>query len=412
MKILDITSRLPYPLIDGARICMYQLVDGLASQGHQVHVVAIDEEMWDPGPMCDFAQVHVVPLKNAPKVVGALTTLLNPNPYTQLKRDRKEVYALLDSLQEREQFDVVVADQAHIAQYGSYMKRRHGLPYVLRCHNIEHEIYERHIPTLKNPAMRFYVDLQARRWARFEQDEMRQADACVAITERDRIAIEEMAPGVPVVTIPAAVDLRAFPYHDPEQREEKSMIMLGNMAWPPNRNSVLWFTKEILPLVLQRVPDAVCYIVGDNPPLDELPPASHNVRIEGRVPSIAPYYASVAVGLIPLNVGGGMRVKMVEMMSSGMPIVSTRQGAEGNEAVPGEHYLQADTPEAFADAVACLLNDRNEQIHLARAARDFVAGRYSVEQTSRSLETVMMQAIERNRNGYAASGYGKDGARK
>ena len=398
MKILDITSRLPYPLIDGARICMYQLVYGLASQGHQLHVVAIDEEMTDPGPLGEFSSVHIVPLANAPKALGALATLFDPYPYTQLKRDRKEVYQLLDRLQAAERFDVVVADQAHIAQYGAYMKQRYGLPYILRCHNIEHEIYERHIRTVRNPAMRFYVDLQARRWDRFEGEQMRLADACVAITRRDEHAIREMAPGVPTETIPAAVDLSAFPYHDPAGRDENSMIMLGNMGWPPNRNSVLWFAGEILPLILERRPDAVCYIVGDNPPIAQLPPASENLRIEGRVPSIAPYYSRVTVGLIPLNVGGGMRVKMVEMMASGMPIVSTGQGAEGNDAVPGEHYLRGDTPREFADAVVRLLDDRAEQIRLARAAQSFVSDHYSLEQTSKRLERVMLDAIARNNN--------------
>lgn len=395
MKILDITSRLPYPLIDGARICMYQLVFGLAAQGHELHVVAVDEEMCDPGPLREFSTVHVVPISNPPQAVGALKTLFNPNPYTQLKRERKEVYELLDRLQREIGFDAVIADQAHIAQYGAYMKRTYDLPYILRCHNIESEIYKRHISTLGNPFMRFYVDLQARRWERFECDQMREADACVAITKRDETAIERMAPGVRVSTVPAAVDLSAFPYHDPSKREESSMILLGNMGWPPNRNSVLWFTREILPLILEKRPDAVAYLVGDNPPLDQLPPASENLRIEGRVPSIAPYYEKIAIGLIPLNVGGGMRVKMVEMMSSGMPIVSTGQGAEGNEAIPGEHYLRADTAAEFADAVVRLMGDAEERGRLARAAREFVAATYSIEQTSRSLERLIYDVIER-----------------
>lgn len=396
MKILDITSRLPYPLIDGARICMYQLVQGLAAHGHDVHVVALDEEMFDPGPLTGFAQVHVLRLNHAPRIVGALATLANRHPYTQLKRERAEAYALLDRLHEAERFDMVIADQAHIAQYGAYMKRRYGLPYILRCHNIESEIYRRHISTERNPFMRWYVTLQAERWERFEAEQMQAADACVAITKRDEGAIARMAPGVPVLTVPAAVDLCAFPYHDPDEREENSMIMLGNMAWPPNRNSVLWFANEILPLILERRPDAVCYIVGDNPPVDELPPASENLRIEGRVPSIAPYYERVAVGLIPLNVGGGMRVKMVEMMSSGMPIVSTGQGAEGNEAVPGEHYLRGDTPGEFADAVVRLLDERSLRESVARAARQFVANTYSTTETSEHMERLMMGLVGGN----------------
>ncbi|MEP7220268.1 MAG: glycosyltransferase, partial [Bacteroidota bacterium] len=196
MKILEITSRLPYPLIDGARIVMYQLVYGLARQGHHVHVVAVDEEMTDPGPLRDFSTVHIVPLRNPSQSVGAAMTLFSRNPYTQLKRDRREVYELLDRLHAEHRFDAVFADQAHIAQYGSYMKQKHGLPYVLRCHNIEHEIYRRHISTVGNPLMRAYITLQTKRWARFEEEQMRLADACVGITKRDEEAISRMAPGV------------------------------------------------------------------------------------------------------------------------------------------------------------------------------------------------------------------------
>jgi glycosyltransferase involved in cell wall biosynthesis len=395
MKILDITSRLPYPLVDGARICMYQLVYGLAAHGHDVHVVAVEEEESDPGPLSGFSTVHMVPITNPSQAVGALATLFNPNPYTQLKRERKEVYALLDRLQREIGFDVVIADQAHIAQYGAYMKRTYGLPYLLRCHNVESEIYKRHVGTLRNPFMRFYVDLQARRWERFEEEQMRVADACVAITRRDEEAIERMAPGVRVATVPAAVDLEAFPYNDPEHRDRNTMILLGNMGWLPNRDAALWFGGEIYPLINERRPDAVAYVVGENPPLSGLP-VSDNFRVMGRVPSIAPYYGQIAIGLIPLKVGGGMRVKMVEMMSAGLPIVSTSQGAEGNEAVPGEHYLRADTPREFADAVLRLLGDERERERLARAARKFVSETYSVEHTSRKLESLIFEAIEAN----------------
>ena len=116
------------------------------------------------------------------------------------------------------------------------------------------------------------------------------------------------------------------------------------------------------------------------------------------MPSIAPYYQRVAIGLIPLNVGGGMRVKMVEMMASGMPIVSTRQGAEGNDAIRGEHYLLADTPEAFASAVVRLMDDAEERARLARAAHAFVTERYSITETSRSLEEVVRGVIERRQH--------------
>lgn len=393
MKVLDIASRLPYPLTDGGRICMFQAVQGLAALGHQVHVVAVDEESTDPGPLADLADVHVVGIPAVPRALGALKTLFNPRPYSQAKRDLPEVYRLLDRLQQEIGFDVVHADEIHIAQYGAYMKRKYGLPYMLRCHNIEYEIYRRHTDTVGNPLLRPYLELQTARWKRFEREQLAMADACAAITRRDADMIRSWVPSTTVKVIPAAVDLERFPFVPVERREERSLIILGNMQWPPNRDAAIWFAKEILPLVVREVPDVVCYLVGDNPPLAQLPAPSANFRIEGRADAIGPYYERVAVGLIPLRVGGGMRVKMVEMMGSGIPVVSTSRGAEGNDAIPDEHYLAADDPAEFAAKTVRLLRDRSERERLSEQGYRFALGHYALEQVSRNLEALLKEVV-------------------
>jgi hypothetical protein len=136
MKILHIVPRIPYPLTDGAAICMYQVAQGLALSGHDVHMVAVVDGPADPVPIREFATVHSVEYRLLPTPVGALGTLLHARPYTQLKKEFQRFYDVLDQLHRIEQFDVVIADEAHIARYGSYMKSRYGLPYILRCHNI------------------------------------------------------------------------------------------------------------------------------------------------------------------------------------------------------------------------------------------------------------------------------------
>jgi glycosyltransferase involved in cell wall biosynthesis len=395
MNILHITSKLPWPLIDGARICMYRTVEGLAALGHEIQLVCFDEQYDDPGPLASMARVEVIPLKVRPNAVGALLTLGSRRPYTQLKREVAAAYPLLDRLHAERRFDVVLADEIHIASYGAYMKRRHGVPYLLRTHNVEYEIYRRHTDTVGNPLMRAYLELQTARWRRFEVEQFALADALAAITGRDRAMIEEMAPGCLVRTVPAAVDLEAFPYHGADGRESASMVMLGDMKWPPNRDAALWFTREILPLVVEKVPDAVLYLLGGNPPTAQLPAPSGNLRIEGRVPEVAPYFERAALGLIPLRVGGGMRVKMIEMMSAGMPIVSTTQGAEGNEAADGEHFVRADDAASFAAAIVRLLGDAAERDRLARAGRSFVEQHYALAVVARSLESLLGEAIAR-----------------
>lgn len=398
MNILYITSRVPYPLVDGARIVMYQLLVAMNRLGHKVTLVAVDEEGVDANPLRRLADVHVVGINRQSRLVGAIRTLFNERPYSQVKRDRREVYDLIDRLSLSVSFDMIIADQAHVAQYGAYVKKRLGIPYILRSHNIEYEIYRRHVPTIGNPLLRRYVRLQAGRWERFEMSQHRLADAAIAITQRDAEHLAAIAPHVPVTCIPAAVDLSAFPFYDPIERDELSVVLLGNMSWPPNRNSLLWFVNDILPTVWREIPNVVVHIVGDGAPKDELPREGDTFRIHGRVESIAPFYARTTVGLIPLNVGGGMRVKILEMMSSGLPVIATTLGAEGNIAIPGVHFLKADTPDDFAQSLVGLLRSRDRQRDLALAARALVKAEYSLDRIFERLDSVVCELAVRRKH--------------
>lgn len=389
MRVLDITSRLPYPATDGARIVMGQLVEALARMGHEVTLVALESDGVEERDLGPNVSTHTVYLKHLSRALGAAGTLLHPRPYTVLKKTRRNVFDLLEKLHAERRFDLVIADQSHIAHYGLWMKRRHGLPLVLRSHNIEHEIYRRQTESTSNPLLRSYIGLQTRRWERFEKEMIAGCDACLTITDRDAEVVRAIAPQIPVLTLPAAVDTTRFPYVDPDQREGHSTIVLGSMNWEPNRLSALWFGNEVWPLIEAASTDAVCHLVGSDPPRAELP-VSPRLKIEGRVEDIAPLYQRIAVGLIPVTVGGGMRVKMVEMMASGIPIVSTSIGAEGNLAVPGEHYLRADTPRDFADAVLRLLSDPALRSRMAQSAHALAEKHY----TTAMVERVLGEVIE------------------
>lgn len=392
MNILDITPRFPFPLTDGALICMYQTILSLSRLGHRLCVVALDQAQTPPvlqAPIAALAELHTVQYTPAPRWLGAIRTLLSHAPYTQKKRDLPQVYRLLDKLQSEHGFQAMIVDEIHVAQYGAYMKKKYGIPYLLRLHNVEHEIYRRHAYTVGNPLMRAYLGLQTRRWERFEAEQWATADVCASITHRDACTVHRHCPDVPSLTLPAAVDLSAFPYAGTHHREPNSMIVLGNMSWEPNRDAAVWFANRILPLILREVPDAVCYLVGSHPPLIQLPASGGNLRIEGRVDSIAGYYNRVTLGLIPLRVGGGMRVKMVEMMASGIPVVSTSQGAEGNMAQPGKHFALADEPEAFAAAVVRLLQNPAERQRLSEAAYEFASSTYSLQKVGEKLDEIV-----------------------
>ncbi|MCB0711546.1 MAG: glycosyltransferase [Ignavibacteriae bacterium] len=399
MKILGITSRIPWPLTDGARICMYHALSGLAARGHELHIVAPEEGSgpFDIGALDSKVKLNVYPFNPGNRIVGAARTIFHERPYTQLRKEIPGLYTLLDRLGREEQFDAMYVDQSHVAAYGTYMKEKFNLPYLFRSHNVEHEIWRRHTDRSTNPLMRLWLESQCRKWKEFEVEAMRSADVCAAITERDANTIKALLPELPVETIPASVDLERFSFVGDDEREEESMILLGGMKWAPNRDAAIWFANDILPLILREVPTAVCYLVGEAPPLSELPPPSNSFKVEGYVDEILPYYRSVAVGVIPLRVGGGMRVKMVEMMASGLPIVSSSIGAEGNLAEPGEHYLKGDSAEEIAGHVVRLLKEKSERKTFAEKGRAFVEQTYSVEEIGRQFEELLEMAIHRRR---------------
>lgn len=399
MKILGITSRLPWPLTDGARIVMYQGLRGLASRGHDVHLVTLEEGTGrlDLGDLPEFATLHVHRYVPESRVLGALQSILHPRPYTHLRKDYPEVHAILDRLIDEVDFDVVYADQSHTAHYASRVARKWDLPYLFRSHNVEHEIWRRHLERSRWSPIRPWLASQYRKWKRFEIEEMGYADLCAAITDRDAETIRGLLPELEVMTIPAAVDLDRFGFVDASQRDSATLLLLGGMGWAPNRDAAIWFSNEILPRVRREIPEVVTVIVGSDPPYKELPSTDEQFRVEGYVDDILPYYRSATVGVIPLRVGGGMRVKIVEMMASGLPCVSTPIGAEGNRAVGGEHFVEGSDAAEIAHGIVRLLKSRDSREEVAVAARRFVEETYGFDAVAELYERAVRRAVEIHR---------------
>lgn len=399
MKILGITSRLPWPLTDGARIVMYQAVRGLAMRGHELHLVTMEEgEPGEVGDLREYATLHVHHYRPEPRALGALRTLLHPRPYTHLRKDFAEVERMVAGLLVEHDFDLIYGDQSHTAHYASAAAARSGLPWLFRSHNVEHEIWRRHIEGESRAILRPWLRSQYRKWKEFETAQMAAADLCAAITDRDGETIQRLVPGLEVMTIPAAVDLDRFATTSVSEREPATLLLLGGMGWAPNRDAAIWFANDILPLVRRTHPDVRVRLVGSDPPRGDLPPSDESFRIEGYVEDILPYYGSATIGVIPLRVGGGMRVKIVEMMSAGLPCVSTPIGAEGNRARAGEHYLCGETAGEIADRIGELLDSPQKRRALAERGRAFVEETYGFDAVADLYDRAVRRTVEIHRS--------------
>ncbi len=225
-----------------------------------------------------------------------------------------------------------------------------------------------------------YSLAQWRKLAGYERRICRSADGVVAVSEADRDALRRLAPGLEVAVVPNGVDLAfnrpgVVPPHP--QLGPHSLVFTGKMDYRPNVDAVCWFAEAALPLILARVPDARFYIVGQQPHA-RVAALTHNpaIMVTGRVPDIRPYVLAAGVYVVPLRIGGGTRLKVLEAMALGQAIISTRLGCDGFSFEDGREVRFADDPAAFAEAVVALLADRAQAAALGHAARSHVKAHY------------------------------------
>jgi glycosyltransferase involved in cell wall biosynthesis len=273
---------------------------------------------------------------------------------------------------------------------------------VVDAHNAYYLIPQRLSRVAANPALRLFLWREARLMARYEADVYRHFDHVLTVTEQDLAAIRQLAvfdgQSPRFTTVPICVDAAVPPLD--RQRGAQGILMLGGLHWPPNADAARWFVREVWPLVRAQVPGAQLFVVGARPPDDikalgdfsgiERPEQAHGapVVVTGYVNDPQEFIRGSAALVVPLRSGGGMRVKIVEALQWGLPIVSTTIGCEGINVVPGESALIADDPGPLGRAAADLLRNPELAQRLADAGRRLVEECYDWRKAYTALEAV------------------------
>lgn len=267
---------------------------------------------------------------------------------------------------------------------------------VFDDHNSEYMLQRRAFETDVRQRERWigalYSLIQWKKLARYERRCCQAADRVTVVSEVDRRALEGLVAGMEATVVSNGVDIAAY---DPQAVEHidlgsAAILFTGKMDFRPNVDGVLWFARQVLPLVLAEMPKAHFYIVGQRPHrrLRALRGRAA-VTVTGFVPHIQPYIAGAAAYVVPLRMGGGTRLKILEAMALGKAVVSTSLGCEGFPLMrAGEHLLVADDAVAFAQAVVALLSDPSRRQALGRAARDLVTRWYDWAVIAPRLEAV------------------------
>lgn len=367
-RVLFVTSRLPYPPQEGHQLRSWHLLKAAAG-AHAVTLLSLVRPGEAEAPCAVLEQTaHAVHRVALPET----TTLHGLAAAGAVLRGRTLLQARYVTGALRRSFDGLVADadlvHLDILAVAALIERvPPDLPVVVNAHNVESRLLVDRVRTEPVRWRRAALASQIRPLARLERRVCAAADRVLACSALDAERLMVLAPGARVTVVPNGVDLTRFaPCADPPG-DDHTLVFVGQMSWFPNRDGIAHFLTTSWPRIRARHRVRLRIIGRDEG--TPLPPAP-GVERTGFVEDLRALVDTAAVYIVPLRAGSGTRLKLLEAMAMGKAIVSTRIGAEGLGLIDGTHALLADTPEAFADAVGRLLDDRGLRRQLGQAARE------------------------------------------
>jgi glycosyltransferase involved in cell wall biosynthesis len=284
-------------------------------------------------------------------------------------------------------FDIVQIEHARMALYLEALPKNRRSKTALMFHNFTYQQYGRVSQIEHRLDRKIRAKIDSLSMLYWEPRYAEKFDLCATVSEADRNLLLAANPRLNVEVIPNGVDVQNYqPLPGPGLAP--SMLFIGNMGYPPSVDAVLYFCREIFPIILQQMPAAELWIVGRDPRAEVLQLNGKNIHVTGRVDMVVPYYQQSSICVVPLRAGGGTRLKILEAMAIGRPVVSTTIGCEGLDVIDGEHLLIADTPSQFAEKALRLLNDRQLYQYLSVNGRKLVEARYDWDKIAERLVDV------------------------
>lgn len=390
MKILQLVNRIPYPLNDGGSIGIHYYTEGFLQAGVSLSMLAMNTTRhWvDTAklpPLYDkIEHFEAIKVDNRIKPLDAFLNLFKGTSYN-IDRFISEAYeqALIRLLQQ-EAFDVVQLEGLYLAPYIRTIRKHSKAKISIRQHNIEYRIWERLARQAFNPFKKAYLYLLARRLKQFELQHLQDYDLILPISREDARLYKELGAQQPMYLHPFGIDVAQVPFC-PSEQQPLSLYHIGAMDWLPNQESVDWLLHKVMPLVRKRLPGTKLYLAGRNMPERYLKLKATQVEVLGEVPDALAFERDKSILVVPLLSGGGVRIKIFQGMAMGKTIITTPVGLEGIEAADGVQVLVADTPEAFADKIAAVVQAPEKIAELGAAARRLMEEKYDRKRLIKAL---------------------------
>jgi glycosyltransferase involved in cell wall biosynthesis len=374
MRILQLSNKAPYPANDGSSIAVYNLAEGLSDNGAELHLLTINTKKHfkpDKHVLQAFKEkTHYSSVfqNTDTTLTGAFSNLFSKHSYFVSRFFFKTFEEQIIRKLKEQTFDIVQLEGVFLATYIPVIRQYSKAKIVIRAHNLEHQIWQRHLVNEKNTLKKWYLALQNNRLKGFELDAFSKADAIVTITDEDKRNIQYLVPQQAVYTCLTGINLDDYRIADRPQ-QPNTLFHFASMDWMPNEEAVSWLLEQVWPDVLKQIPEAKLVLAGRGMPEKFKRLAGKNLEVVEYVDSSSEFYHTYDVMLVPLRSGSGLRIKLVEGLAYGKAIITTSIGAEGIAYTNHKNLAVADTAADFTDTIISLLTDPAKKQELQTQAR-------------------------------------------
>lgn len=394
MRILQVSPSFPYPPNDGGKIVIYNFYKYLRYFGDEIDFIClnkldIDEEsvyLFD-----NYNQPEIIIDKKIASIARLLRALIFRQSYLISKFYSKNFLRRIKLKLKTKKYDLIQFEGLHTSLYALRILDNFEGKVVIRLHNMESSIIKRYFNNTKNPFLKLFFFYEFKKIMKIESEIFRKIKNIVFISENDKkisglLDLKEIHPYVAT----AGVEPNNFRI---KEAQNNNLLFLGSMDWKPNENAVLWFVNKVFGKINEEFPKIKLYIVGKNPSQKIKNLGCDNIIVTGIVDDVRPYLEKIGICIVPLFIGGGMRVKILEFMTSGRPVISSSIGAEGINYHDGNDILIANDEFKFTDNIRFLIKNPEEKEKIIFNGKKLIENEYTWEKIIFSYKKYLSEVI-------------------
>ena len=401
MNILFLTNRLPHSNVVGGHRLIFRRMQRLKDKGHKIGLIALtlkENETHSLNLKKNLDEIEIISFKEK-KIYQRIYHYLNLSlPAIFWKNRSKKMMKKIADIIENSNYEIVIAEFGEMGQYlyrNPYLSAVHK---IVSCHRCLSDSFEKYIATPNvSLILKLKCLIQINRIKKYEFEMYNAMDHVITLTDEDRLSILNYAPQLPVSVVPPGIDLIDLNNTKIAKKPDFPLLMMcGYFADKSNRDAAIWFIQNIWPIIYKKNKKIKCWFIGKgiNKEMINIASNKSGITLIADIENLRPYRKAASVFINPMRLGSGLRIKILEAMGAGLPVVTTSLGAAGIPAQNGVNCLISDTPSEFAESVLWLLKDKNLSVKIGNNAKNMVERKYEINQCINQLESIINDTIK------------------